>query len=539
MVSSLSNAVCGLIFGQLLRGDAEEARKTLKKILRSSSRPNRKKVELKAAPAIRHPRRLKLAPVKLDGTQVETLFDTAAVPNIISISLVKELNLEYKKTNRAILTASGTRSKCVRVISRVLVKMDTITKKLQFLFVENPPYRLIIGDPTMTSLRAVTDHGKMMIRMFHGGREAELPLRIEEATVPDFSSETPSEDFTSNDETDFSSLESDTESYDNGGKESMVVRLLRREDDNDTPMPCLTIGMEGGDNESDGETETEDSDESDELDAFQIHREEMGMPDAQEDWKRDLGCFQYPRSVHLNSNCVGNSESSEFPNKLCGEALDEDSDEYDSDDGSDPSDDSSNDSSDYSSEDSSEGSDDESDNDSVQSLAHESDNSEDDSDVDSTSDITMGQTPLFKHDPSMSWSDKRDQWDHAAELFEGTTPETVATITLAEPGSRDESVPTQTRDPGDDEPTREELMEKKLKHLEIFPRRAIKKMLTESDVIADTLHDLRPSSVPFKHSFILKDEKPVFHRPRKMSQRDQEITEKEVKRMLDAGIIKP
>ena len=123
----------------------------------------------------------------------------------------------------------------------------------------------------MISLRTVTDHGKMMIRMFHGRREAELPLRIEEDTVPDLSSENPSEDSTSNDETDFSSLESDTDSYDNGGKEIMVVRLLRRDDNNGAPMPCLTIGMESGDDESDGETETEDADESDEPDAFQIH----------------------------------------------------------------------------------------------------------------------------------------------------------------------------------------------------------------------------------------------------------------------------
>ena len=59
----------------------------------------------------------------------------------------------------------------------------------------------------------------------------------------------------------------------------------------------------------------------------------------------------------------------------------------------------------------------------------------------------------------MSWLERRDQWDHAAELFEGTTPETVATITLSEPRSMDDCVPTQTRDLGDDEPKRGELME--------------------------------------------------------------------------------
>ena len=89
----------------------------------------------------------------------------------------------------------------------------------------------------------------------------------------------------------------------------------------------------------------------------------------------------------------------------------------------------------------------------------------------------------------MSWSERRDQWDHSSGLFEGTNPYTVATITLAEPGSMDDYFPTQKRDPGNNEPTREDLMEEKLKHLEIFQLKAIKKMLTESDVIADTLHD--------------------------------------------------
>ena len=62
-------------------------------------------------------------------------------------------------------------------------------------------------------------------------------------------------------------------------------------------------------------------------------------------------------------------------------------------------------------------------------------------------------------------------------------------------------------------------------------------MLTESDIIADMLHELRPSSDPFKHYFILKDEELWYHLPRKMFQRDQEITENEFWRMFEAGII--
>ena len=99
----------------------------------------------------------------------------------------------------------------------------------------------------------------------------------------------------------------------------------------------------------------------------------------------------------------------------------------------------------------------------------------------------------------------------------------------------DNSVPGKR--PKGDELTRAKLTEEKLKNLKSFPRREIEKMLTESDIIADTLHELRPSTDPSKHYFILKDEELWYHLPRKMLQRDHEITENEFRRMFEAGII--
>ena len=80
-----------------------------------------------------------------------------------------------------------------------------------------------------------------------------------------------------------------------------------------------------------------------------------------------------------------------------------------------------------------------------------------------------------------------------------------------------------TIDPEDPEPTRSDLLESSLCHLPVFAKRAFQIMLGNTEIIADDIHDLRPTSVPIKHSFTLTNEKPVYHCPRRMPPQHQEL----------------
>ena len=100
-----------------------------------------------------------------------------------------------------------------------------------------------------------------------------------------------------------------------------------------------------------------------------------------------------------------------------------------------------------------------------------------------------------------------------------------------------------------DEAQREETEEKKsgnheelaarLVHLPKETREILFHTLDENDIVAWTLDDLRPASVPYRHGFELTDDQPIHFRSRRLSPRHQEIVRLELDRMLEAGIIKP
>lgn len=83
--AELASAPCGLTFGQLLRGEVQEACTQLKKILRSSA-----KVNSFASPVTGAPRRLKLVSISIIGNGKKVLFDSGAIPNLMSAGLAGE-----------------------------------------------------------------------------------------------------------------------------------------------------------------------------------------------------------------------------------------------------------------------------------------------------------------------------------------------------------------------------------------------------------------------------------------------------------------
>lgn len=79
LVAELAAVPTGMAFDQLLREDWDDARKELNKIIFFAGR---KRLMPESASATQ--RRLKLVPIKFLGTTAEALFDSHAVPNLIS-----------------------------------------------------------------------------------------------------------------------------------------------------------------------------------------------------------------------------------------------------------------------------------------------------------------------------------------------------------------------------------------------------------------------------------------------------------------------
>lgn len=67
----------------------------------------------------------------------------------------------------------------------------------------------------------------------------------------------------------------------------------------------------------------------------------------------------------------------------------------------------------------------------------------------------------------------------------------------------------------------------------------IENIVIPSEVIAMSLEELCPATVPTTHSFQLGTQEAIYHRCRRMPPQCNEIIYVEIQRMLEAGIIHP
>lgn len=82
-------------------------------------------------------------------------------------------------------------------------------------------------------------------------------------------------------------------------------------------------------------------------------------------------------------------------------------------------------------------------------------------------------------------------------------------------------------------------MKKKLGHLNRRMRCTLRKLLYKRGVISMSLDDLRPTNVPFKHSFESKNPVPIHHKAKRLLQKQTTIVKSEVERILRTGVIRP
>ncbi len=80
-------------------------------------------------------------------------------------------------------------------------------------------------------------------------------------------------------------------------------------------------------------------------------------------------------------------------------------------------------------------------------------------------------------------------------------------------------------------------MRRKVAHLDADTQKQLVASLEAHDIVAESLDDLRPATVPTTHYFSLSSDNPIYHRARRLPPQHNEIVKKEVDRMLDAGII--
>jgi len=192
VMEELSLAPCGLSFGQLLRGDAEDAKKMLKKLLRSDS-----KLRFMATSIPTEPRRLKLVTATVRGMRIQALLDSGAVPNIISTRVTEQLDIDVTPTSRRITVADGSSTGAHGTAEGVTIRFGDMRVRVDFLVIDGPPFDLIIGCPTLEKLEAQLDFGKQVVRFHHDGASVEVGLEYDHAAQWRISSTTDSEEFTS------------------------------------------------------------------------------------------------------------------------------------------------------------------------------------------------------------------------------------------------------------------------------------------------------------------------------------------------------
>ncbi len=85
-----------------------------------------------------------------------------------------------------------------------------------------------------------------------------------------------------------------------------------------------------------------------------------------------------------------------------------------------------------------------------------------------------------------------------------------------------------------------QLLDEKLSCLNTKDAESVKVIVRDyPEVIANSIEDVRPSTVSVTHRFELTSENPIYQKAIRMSPSHNDIVRKEIDRMLAAGIITP
>lgn len=205
-----ARAPSGLTFGQLIRGDADDAKVEIRKALAKGARAGRS-VIAQAEDGAQH-RQLKVVTVRMYGTPTQALLDSGAVPNLMSACLADTLYLSPLPTRKSITVADGHSTVSRGFLTGVHVSFGNVPVSFNFLVVDGTPFDIIIGCPALEMLQARIDMGEHHVTVTIGEQDVQLGLEHDTRFCA-IENVTDSEDFTSYEEGGDAGSDSDEENY--------------------------------------------------------------------------------------------------------------------------------------------------------------------------------------------------------------------------------------------------------------------------------------------------------------------------------------
>lgn len=113
-----------------------------------------------------------VAPVKVYGTIANHFLNIGAV--LISVELIKHLNIVPKPTERAIYAAYGSSNGCIhRVLDNPIYFRD-VTVHVKSLTSKDVPFGIIISTPSLNELGAVLDVAGQLAGVSYGDKNVRM-----------------------------------------------------------------------------------------------------------------------------------------------------------------------------------------------------------------------------------------------------------------------------------------------------------------------------------------------------------------------------
>lgn len=229
VVSAFMNGKFGLKFGQLLQGDANSARKELQRILGKAKlklvvleeyidRNSDNEESCLAVPAVR-----------TYGVELYALLDTGAILNVMSPQVVRKLSLKPEKISKVVTVAPGDKSSAIGKLSNVPLLFGNLQDEVDFIVLENIPFDIIIGRPTIKRLGGVLYFKAEEVRMNYQGHKAIIPMLCEFSKRLELVEETDSEDFTSDSSSERSAAENNR-SHEASDEEELFLTIQGNDD---------------------------------------------------------------------------------------------------------------------------------------------------------------------------------------------------------------------------------------------------------------------------------------------------------------------
>ncbi len=107
--------------------------------------------------------------VQVDSESTMALFDSGAIPNVMSHKMVKKLHLRMQPTNRSIKVANCASEKHVGRLNEVPISIGELIVPMDFLVLEETAHDILIGLPTVIQLRARPGYYRMVLKIHYGG----------------------------------------------------------------------------------------------------------------------------------------------------------------------------------------------------------------------------------------------------------------------------------------------------------------------------------------------------------------------------------